>query len=375
MNNFLGNITFRGNRVRTNSDPIPDDKDENMTSQTLECTSNSLPDISEDEDYVKTLKDEIQNLESQLNSAHKEIELLTIENSKLKHLNENLAKKNQIFKKVASNSPIKSNRSTPKKKLITSKQTQTDTIVNQEHDTVTVEYTQKPSTSTSLNDKITQQTCRKKRVCVLSTDNKHKVLNIAQSVLLKDSDEICHYLTPTVGIEQLITGIETKLSDFTVHDYCIILIGSEDFKSTHDYSKIIIHIRDVLSKIKHTNIIICFPTYTYTKNNDIYNWRIETFNNLLYHDIMSHEYAYYLDSNQHLKCDFRMFRKKSGFINNLAMRAIFEDLKTLMNDIECSNTTFLNEFYDVNHAFYDEAFEDDNENNSSNNQPLNFFCD
>lgn len=110
--NFLENITFR--RTRVQSEPTNEDSD--IISQTLNYTSNSMPDISDDEEEhkIKTLNDEIQMLKSQLNSAHKEIEILTLENSKLKQTNEDLVKKNTIYKKIT-DSPLKHRSLTPKK--------------------------------------------------------------------------------------------------------------------------------------------------------------------------------------------------------------------------------------------------------------------
>ncbi|KAF9410398.1 hypothetical protein HW555_010524 [Spodoptera exigua] len=110
---------------------------------------------------------------------------------------------------------------------------------------------------------------------------------------------ICHYITPNGSTEQLLNGIQTKLRDYTMTDYCIILIG-EDFKTTSNYDNDILLIRKILKQVSHTNIIICFPTYKLTNYNNLYNWRIETFNNLLYLDLIKHEHAFYLDSNYDL---------------------------------------------------------------------------
>lgn len=43
------------------------------------------------------------------------------------------------------------------------------------------------------------------------------------------------------------------------------------------------------------------------QNITMFNWRVETFNNLLYLDIMTHEHAYILDSNKYLDYNYNMF--------------------------------------------------------------------
>lgn len=51
-----------------------------------------MPDISEDEDdnRITIYKKEIEELKNQLLSAHREIEILSLENSKLKQSNDDL---------------------------------------------------------------------------------------------------------------------------------------------------------------------------------------------------------------------------------------------------------------------------------------------
>lgn len=150
--NFLDNITFRRTHVRTQSDPVVDDSGD-IISQTLECTTNSMPDISDDEDNdeVRRLKDEIKKYEAQLNSAHREIEILTLENNQLKLSNEDLIKKNNLYKQVATNSPIKSKANTPKKKSqINCKTKETQTDSNLKIDSAT-KYNKKPFSSNSVD--------------------------------------------------------------------------------------------------------------------------------------------------------------------------------------------------------------------------------
>lgn len=131
----------------------------------------------------------------------------------------------------------------------------------------------------------------------------------------------------------MLLNFDKKLKDFTLSDICIILIGENDFNTTTAYFDLIFYIRSTLSEIKHTNVIICTPTFKYEWHTNIYNSRIENFNNSLYLDILAHEHAYYLDSNKNLLCDFKMFDKLTGKLNNNGMSIVFTDILYYINDI------------------------------------------
>ncbi|KAH9633910.1 hypothetical protein HF086_009723 [Spodoptera exigua] len=114
-------------KMRTCSDTALNDSD--IISDTLESTVNSMPELSQDENEQLTLlKTKLLDLESQLQSAHHEIELLSAENSQLRTANEDLMKKNEVLSKITS-SPIKQKYNTPTKKSkkhnLETKQTQT----------------------------------------------------------------------------------------------------------------------------------------------------------------------------------------------------------------------------------------------------------
>lgn len=129
------------------------------------------------------------------------------------------------------------------------------------------------------------------------------------------------------------SGIELKLQNFTMDDFCIILIGEADFNSTNDSISLVLAIRESLQKVQHTNVILCVPTFKCKSYANMYNWRIENFNNLLYLDIITHEHCYSHDSNKHLTYDHSMFSKITGAINNLGMYTIFKDIKVQMESI------------------------------------------
>lgn len=321
--NFLENITFR--RTRTQSDS----KDRSCIVSPLDDTVSSLPDLSTEDssDLLNKYKEQIDELTTQLNSAHTEIESLSLENNKLRKLNNELVKKNDLYKKIT-DSPIKKPKlNTPMKKSkitnASTKQTQTDHL------------TEKYKKNNQKRDKSSnrcKQTERPKKICLLSTNKNNKILEIAENTF--QGCLLCHYLYPNCDIKQLLTNIEKKLAGYTMDDYCVVMIGESDFKVTKDYFSLIYYIRDILQQIKYTNIIICLPTYKYGYLQNMFNWRVETFNNLLYLDVMTHEHAYLLDTNKKLNYDFYMFNKQLGFINNNGMKTIFHNLKELISEID-----------------------------------------
>lgn len=181
----------------------------------------------------------------------------------------------------------------------------------------------------------TVQTKQTRKICILSTNSHNKILAIAENTLTYS--EVCHYLKPKNKTRELLMEIDAKLENFTLNDYCIIMIGEEDFKTTTDYFETTKVIRETLQQLKHTNIIICLPTYKYGKALDVYNWRIETFNNLLYLDVSTHEYAYIIDSNEVLKYDYSMFNRFTGKINNYGLKLIFGKIECYVNDLHSYN--------------------------------------
>lgn len=377
--------------------------DNNMSIDTLDVTTNSLPDITTDEEQVSLLLQKVEQLQLQLNSAHDEIEQLSLELRLLSKTNQELTKKNVLYKKIGNSpakftsptlsTPMKTSKSKPKlhkhtqteseekkpksKSKIIHKSTQTMTETSTKN-TQTLENVNETSSSqknktknnSSKKDDSNQQPSTskdetkrpvvqvelssssssgrtqhptyeqkdKKKICILSTNKDNKILDLAEDYLGYNS-EICHYLKPNTRVNELLNGIDVKLADFTMADFCIVLIGEEHFKTTQDYFSTIKNIRDIMQEINNTNIILCLPTYRCANLNDMYNWRIESFNNLLYLDVETYEHAYLFDSNRKLEYDSTMFNKYSGKINNNGMRRIFQNLKTNIDHIEKLNTT------------------------------------
>lgn len=365
--NYLENITFRRTRHRTNSDPAPDDND--STSQIIECTASSMPDISVDEDYdqVRELKEEIQKLVSQLDSAHKEIDILNLEISKLRFTNEDLIKKNQLYKKVTTISPIKTNQSTPKRKPLRNGKTvhtQTDIqlcIPNTQQRFVEQFGTNKPPSEvsnlpdmeanvvynvlplhaategTTITERamgphkqfqhklISDKTCFNK-VCIISDNNVNNILRIAKNTF--PNANICHYCMPNVGAAELLSSLDKKLEDFTLYDYCIILLGEKDFFESQNYENLVNHIKGKIETVMHTNVIICSPNFKLKWNVNLFNTRIEAFNRLMYLSNRTFKYAYLFDTNKHLEYNYKMFSKYTGKVNNRAIVNIFQNLNS-----------------------------------------------
>lgn len=347
--NFLDNITFRRNRTR--SEPN-DDESDIILSQTLNCTTSSLPEISEDEDtpQLKILKDEIASLTSQLASAHEEIEKLSLENCNLKKLNGEYNKRNDMYKKIV-NSPgkIKSKTTllTPKRNTKT-KQTQTTPVIEKSCSSPINTKTAKSTSRNVSSSKPTQNTRTettpkkhsvKRRICLISSETTNRLYTIAERTNLRDF-EICHYRKPTCGLRPILHKIEGKVQDFTHSDYCVIYIGEEDFRKTHNYLELVMFIREKLMELNHTNFVICLPTFKYmTDANIMYNSRVEMFNNLLYLDINTYNYAYLLDSNLNLSYDHDSYSKRFGTLNKIGLKIVVSDLQDLILSLCGLNAT------------------------------------
>lgn len=173
----------------------------------------------------------------------------------------------------------------------------------------------------------------KNKICILSTNNRNAILTTAQHFLSERFD-ICHYLTHGIGIRQLIKDLDRKLMNYTEKDFCIIFIGEGDFKYSQNYSDLVLHIKNTLSNVKHTNIIICTPIFNCGNRSNMYNSRIEAFNKLLCQDIIKFEYAYLLDVNRNLSYDYDMFHRWTGYINKYGLKTVLHDVNEMVNFIE-----------------------------------------
>lgn len=79
---------------------------------------------------------------------------------------------------------------------------------------------------------------QKRKMCLVSTLRSTKLLNICSDIY-GDELDYCHYKYTNTVIEKMIESLEVKLKEYTYNDFCIWMIGEEDFKSSQDYNKLI----------------------------------------------------------------------------------------------------------------------------------------
>lgn len=311
-----------------------------------DTTMLSLPNTSvNDTQNNKDLYDKIKLLQEELLSANQEIENLNLENTNLKHELGKCKHVIDIYKKIGAPEKTFTPQSGRKKKHpITpnnknhkhNEQLQnSDSPTNYSTPQVQKQKQPKKSKENINESKVHSNFVVKPKMCILSTNRNNKMLSNAEYTF-EDKYDLCHYLKPYVNTEELLKGLDTKLKSYTLNDFCVIFLGEEDFKRTSNYYEIIFQIRNALQVIQHTNIIICLPTYKYPFDTSLFNCRVETFNNLLYLDVLTHRHAYILDSNLNLQYDYTMFNTYSGSINNRGLRTIFKDLLDSITDIKQS---------------------------------------
>lgn len=363
------NVTLR--RAKTT---LLDDRSEiDMSKDTLEVSSCSLPELSADNNsVVLELQQTIEQLQTQLNSAHLEIEQLSSENKDLRQHNQELSKKNSLYRKIGfsptnkapsgDTPPRKNPNRTQKNKghqhtqtdkmenLITidkqNKETQTNTLIQTEKTTQTsntiietetyIHTTGKKIPNIAKieknSSKLQENPTYKPKICLLSSNRENRVLSIAQEIMPSTKYDLCHYLSPQASTRHLIKNLQTKLKDFTREDFCIIFISEEDFLDSSNQIAQIKHIRQTLQEVTHTNIILCTPTYQTGHQKDSFNRKVFSFNELLLKDAQIFNYAHITDSNKYLCYDYTMFHKPTGRINNAGLRIIMQDVAWHLSD-------------------------------------------
>lgn len=179
-----------------------------------------------------------------------------------------------------------------------------------------------------------EQQQKKKKLCVISSDNKHDIIGVCDDIYGTEFD-IIHYCKPGGGIQILLEGINNKICGLTMEDYCIVMIGDTDFGKTQNNYELIMCIREKLRQYNSTNIILCFSLYKFGKHTMLYNARVEMFNNMLYLDVETNEYAYTFDSNCNTSEDYSLFGK-NGSMNIKGIRRILDEVKDHMAYIEAT---------------------------------------
>lgn len=325
-----------------------DDDEEYSSIASPHIMNRSCPEISEcNREVIKELENTIQQLQQKLESADNEIVNLLAENSSLMKLNQKYESKMktlmQIYNSPIQITPAKLNRKSLSRTKLNlgmektySTPTQSDKQKSNLDTTKGDTHSQTPIITTKLKNiskfQNNNELSEKRKICILSTNKKNKIVKIAENIIPQQYS-LCHYLTPECGIKYLVNNIKTKLYNYTMQDFCVLIIGEEDFKKTTDIQVLLRYIRKALQEIKHTNVIVCAPTYKITPYSNLFNWRVENFNNLLNLDATNNEYAWILDSNQNLTYDDRTFYKQNGSLNNFGMTILITDLCQLMNDI------------------------------------------
>lgn len=332
------NIPTSNSFASLSSDDDDDDKVIDEIGTICQNLNRSCPDVKllNHSETIAQLQQKIVELQITVHNRGKLIDHLVLENGELgKKLKEHELKIDSLTRICKSTSKKKINNKTrlsTKKLDFTQEPTsnKNTTIPNQqEQDTkeddnnITVI---EDLTSTKYNNE-------KPKLCILSSNKTNKVSAISQTVF-PSNYSICHYLSPGCDTMHLLNNLKNKLQGYTMRDFCIIFISEEDFKTTKEYYYLIEYINLTLLNIDFTNVIICLPTYKCGRRmSDIFNCRISHFNQLLYLNNLTYEYAYILDSNLNLKYDDTMFNKFNSRLNNRGMNMIIKDLYKLINEI------------------------------------------
>lgn len=306
----------------------------------FDTTMMSIPDsLNDDSDTINNLIEQNKKLTTELLSAHQEIENLNNENFRLKSDLQEMIRKSNTYKKICSTPSKKCITPTRKQKTLTlnreisidileradskhDKETQTS---NQVQNILASEY---PHTSTSVNNQnsntkeqnknISMNTKEKNKLCILSNERISGSLSVMEDVFSNHFD-FCHYIMPNCDVKQITSDIEQKLKGFTIKDYCLLFIAQKDVRDESKHINAINALKESLQKIKHTNVVICAPTYI--RGAPIYNFKAEMFGNLLYLDLQNNDYAYLFDTNYDLRLD--MFSNTTGKINKDGLRNIY----------------------------------------------------
>lgn len=320
-------------------------------------TNRSYSEIQQNTTYkIQELTEKLTKLEKKLEIAENEIDNLTLENLNLQKKIAEYELKVSTLSHICKSTPKSKKKKNQKESLASTKldlspnkikirenKSENETNYTTAPSTPDCQYLMNEKLTSSKNDSMLSPIIPieatnisiskeiKQKICLLSTQKNTR--NIAQKYLQENYD-VCHYLMSGHGIKSMLQDVQHKLLNFTKYDYCIILPGGQDFEQTTDYYDLITCIRETLEKIDFTNVIICLPTYRYAKFANLFNWRVELFNNLLCLDNLTHEYAYIIDSNLNLNYDLTTFQKRTGYLNNHGMRIIWRDIDRFIESCE-----------------------------------------
>jgi hypothetical protein len=344
-------ITLR-NRTKKRRTSLPDFTSSftsaNENNYTLSC---SLPDVTTcREEIINELKDEIAKLRNELNIANNEIDNLNITNRQLIRKVETQESIIKLYKTVSIDDLNKSAKngksfmSTPIRNIRENTLPRNEIMIsssNKVHNTMVMKN--KPTLlSTPKSDAaVTGRNDKRKKICFISSTERESTAKVIRNKF--GEYEMCHYRVPGGGALELSSRLQEKLKGFTMNDYCVIMLGETDFTVSKKYLYVVHKLRQTLLTVQHTHVIICVPTYKYCSQANLFNNRVEIFNNLIYRDNVKHEYCYVLDSNKNLECSHSMFLKQNGMVNNHGVKIILNDI---MNQILAISFNVINEDYE-----------------------------
>lgn len=299
----------------------------------------SCPEQSTDyKDKVEELCIKLVDLQNKLSAADNQIDILLLENGQLREQmikNENKIKQLEHICKDTTGTKRKK-KSLNKSKLTSSplekinithaaladeQGNDEDLNQNEEEGRVSGEREDIDSEEEIIHEDSNRSDHTPTKLCVISSNNRNKLIQAIERLNI-DNLEYCHYIKSHSGIQELLNGFETKIRNFTKRDFCVILIGEEDFKKSNANTDLISHIKEKLKPITHTNIIVAVPTYVCGA--PLYNYKVEVFNCNLSNSLKSLRWVHCFDSN--LDLSVNMFSGITGKINKLGINNIFENI-------------------------------------------------
>ncbi|CAG5006123.1 unnamed protein product [Parnassius apollo] len=258
---------------------------ENLTTSYWSRNSNSLPDFSRiiTSDNLQVLKLELMRLQTELNIANNEIKNLNAINTELNKKNQEQEKIIELYKtinvdelnpsKVLTNpcmsTPLGNQSEKVKRYPSYKKEFPLPEDGNKKHiATIPIHANKRDFTSrnniidTSKPINYTEKHIfnTKPNICIISGISNHKQSSIKRDKMMEQSAAYSHYRTPGGDIDQLSRGLQEKLANFTLNDFCILMIGDTDFKVSKNYKNIVYILKQRILAVQHTNIIICLPT-------------------------------------------------------------------------------------------------------------------
>lgn len=348
-------------------DPSDEDTpDESFTSPRL---SRSVNEINGDNRLIiEDLQAEIEDLTSKLLSTQQELDNQLLENGRQNELIKKLTREVSLLTSICQ-APVTKNMNSSKKPLKRHSIHQTihfsstpnktimdlnkhsyesdlnikilklekdlekaNSLINQLEEQIRLlkdEAKKRTNPSNTDKESIINERIIKRKLHLVSTDRSKQVLGLMAETFASKWN-YCHYSLPNRSTNNVMDMIPNIIKDLSSSDYCVILIGEEDFHVTRDYLQLVYNIRNTLKKCKNTNLIICLPTYICGR--PLYNSRVEMFNKLLMLDIESQEYAFWIDPNAELTFD--MFSISSGKTNHKGMIEVFKAIELFIGEID-----------------------------------------